>query len=207
MKLKEYYLKHKTIYNITIIFFLLVNTSYLWTRYLGIYSVIEFFVSILFSLALLIVLLYQVIKSILQVFRQKSRLYLISFMTFVIITSFFFPSGLLNYGILEGECLLEARKTGAVGCATTLKLYSNNRFIERDICFIENLTKGDFRKKGDTIYFDNSIPKINIGEDFEYGIIIRKYSKNRYYEYIKLYKDNTDTTGMELFVRKNNLFK
>lgn len=200
-------MKNKGILIATSIFFLLVNTTQLWEGLMGIFAMVTFLIMIIFYLVLSVILLGPVLKAIKEKFKERNRVYLIAFMTFVLTASFLFPNGLINYGISESESILIAQREGAANCMTTLKLDINNKFIERNVCFGVTETKGDYRIINDTIYFENVTYGRHENEFYEFAVIKDDKKKGKYLGDIVRYRNHSDTTGTPLWITKNELKK
>jgi hypothetical protein len=201
-------MKRKGLLIATIVFFLTVNTSYFWETPLGVFAFPTFFILIAYFLTLLILLLRQFFLTFNEKFIHKERIVLIGSMTFVLTTSFLFPSGLINFSSFESENILIAQREGVANCMTTLKLKANQKFIVRNACFGVSETIGSYTLKYDTVFFD----KIFLGRHqtgfYEFAVIKkRKTSTGKYWGDIVIYKNHLDTTGIELWITKNELTK
>ena len=96
----------------TIIFFLLVNTSYYWEGKLGVFAMLS---SILLAGAfifLTIALLTQIAFAIREKFTNKKRLLLITVTLIILPLTYLYPNGIINFDRLEGENLLIAEREG-----------------------------------------------------------------------------------------------
>mgnify|MGYP003615963902 CR=1 FL=1 len=192
----------------TIIFFLVVNTSYYWEGKLGLLAFPSFILLILIYFGLGIALIRQLYLIIKEKFGNKLRLLTIGLLVFVLIITFLRPNGLINFDKLEGCDILVAEREGAANCMTTLKLKDDFTFRERNVCFGVTETKGKYHIKNDTIYFDN----VNIGrhldEYYSFGVVKpSKFSKDgKHFDFVR-YKSLTDTLGHELWITKNELNK
>jgi Ca2+/Na+ antiporter len=199
-------MKKKGLVIATILFFLLVNTTYYWESNLGIFSIFSMLLLLLYFIVLVILLLRQTFSAYKDKFADKQRNYLISLMTLFLALTFFFPGGLINFDKFAGDNILVAQREGAANCTTTLKLKNNNNFIQKSVCFGSTEIKGIYKIKGDTIFFD----KISQGRDshefYEYGVI--KSNKDNAFNSqssLDLFKNSADTIGTTLPIIKNNL--
>ncbi len=201
-------MKHQNLYIATIIFFLLVNTAYFWEAQLGEFAMLIFLLLILYFFGLILILLGQTFFAIREKFNDRIRLILIGLMTFVLGSSFFFPRGLINFDKLERESVLIANREGAANCMTTLKLRDDNTFSEKNVCFGVTETTGTYFIKGDTIYFDKVSPGRHESEFYRYAIIKKSETKSEMYsgDLIR-YRDFSDTSGVSLWIIKNELIK
>ncbi len=129
-------------------------------------------------------------------------------MTAVLSLSFFYPGGLINFDGFERESIFIAQREGAANCMTTLKLRDDKTFIERNVCFGVTETTGTYSIKGDTIYFE----KVSVGrhesEFYKFAVIKKLETKSeKYLGDLVRYKDYSDTTGIALWIIKNELTK
>jgi len=192
----------------TIIFFLIVNTSYYWEGKLGLFAFPSFILLILIYIGLGISLFRQLYLIIKEKFDNKLRLITIGLLVFVLIITFLRPNGLINFDKLEGGDILVAEREGAANCMTTLKLKDDYTFKERNVCFGVTETKGDYYIKNDTIYFDNINIGRHIDEYYSFGVVKpSKFSKDgKHFDFVR-YKSLTDTLGHELWITKNEMNK
>lgn len=155
-----------------------------------------------------VVLLRQIYLAVREKFIDRQRLFIITLMTIVLLLTFLFPGGLVNFDQFEGTNLLIAQREGVANCMTTLKLKENNKFIQEGVCFGKTEITGVYRIKEDTIFFD----KISYGRDakefYKYAVIKNhKKSNDGYKGYLELFQTITDTTGVPLLISKNELIK
>ena len=161
---------------------------------------------VIYFFVLAILLARQLYLAIKDKFADKQRNYLIAGMTIVLILTYFFPSGLIDFDKLEGDNLLVAQRKGVANCMTTLKLKDNNKFIQQSVCFGLTEITGTYEVKGDTITFDNISYGRGSNEFYKYAVV--KNSKNNsdgYKGYLDLFKTQTDTIGIPLLIVKNTL--
>ena len=199
-------MKSKGIIITTLVFFLLVNTTYYWEGKLGLFAFPAFLILAAVYLGLAFALLRQLYLTVKEKFKQRHRLITIGLLTTVLVLTFFKPLGLINFDKLEGNDVLVAEREGSANCLTTLKLKDDFTFRERIGCFGVSEIKGTFRVVKDTIYFDN----IQLGrhEDNFYKFAVIKPSKfanSKILGDLIRYKDLTDTVGHELWITKNEL--
>jgi hypothetical protein len=192
----------------TIIFFLILNTSYYWEGKLGLFAFPSFILLILIYIGLGISLFRQLYLIIKEKFDNKLRLITIGLLVFVLIITFLRPNGLINFDKLEGGDILVAEREGAANCMTTLKLKDDYTFKERNVCFGVTETKGKYHINNDTIYFDNVNIGRHIDEYYSFGVVKpSKFSKDgKHFDFVR-YKNLTDTLGHELWITKNELNK
>ncbi|MBP6023036.1 hypothetical protein [Ferruginibacter sp.] len=201
-------MKNKGLIISTIIFFLLVNTTYYWESKLGLVAFPAFLFLVIVFFVLLILLLRQIILAIKEKFSERQRLLIIAILTTVLALAFFKPAGLIDFEKFEGKDILVARREGAANCMTTFKLKENSKFTEKSVCFGMTEIKGDYKLKKDTIFFENV--ELARGEDEFYKFAVIRPSKfnkdNNHFDLVR-YKDLNDTTGHELWITKNDLYK
>lgn len=190
----------------TIVFFLLINTSYFWAGDLGVYAIPAFLVLALIFIALSVVFFQQLHFAIKEKFANRFRLFTLVFGIAVLCLTFFFPFGFINFDKLSGEDLLIAHREGAANCMTTFKLKDNHTFIERNVCFGVTETKGSYKIIHDTIYFDKV--ELSRYDDGFYTFAVIKPSKSvnsKILGNLVRYKNINDTVGHELWIVKNEL--
>jgi len=187
---------------------LIVNTNYFWQVKIGILAIPTFLLLIGVYLVFAGLLIGQLFFSIKERFVDRQRLFVIILLTTVLTLTILKPTGLINFEKLEGKDLFVAQREGAANCMTTFRLKENNKFTERSVCFGMTEIKGNYKLKGDTIFFSN----VELGRDeseyFEFAIIKQSNGKdeNRLGDLIR-YKNQSDTTGQEIWIIKNDLTK
>jgi len=201
-------LKNKGLFITTIVFFLLVNTTYYWEGKLGLFAFPAFLLLAAVYLGLAIVLVRQIYFLIKEKFTDKQRLFKAGLLTIVLALTFYKPFGLIDFDKLEGGDLLVAEREGSANCLTILKLKDDFTFRERIGCFGVSEIKGTFRVVNDTIYFDN----IQLGrheDDFYKFAVIKPsmFDNSKILGDLIRYKNLADTTGHELWITKNELNK
>ncbi|HAD13894.1 MAG TPA: hypothetical protein DCF33_15820 [Saprospirales bacterium] len=201
-------MKNKGLYITTIIFFLLVNTTYYWEGKLGLFAIPAFVLLVVVYFGLSIALLRQICFSVKEKFKQNHRFILIGLLTIVLLLTYFKPLGIVDFDKFEGADILIAEREGAANCLTTLKLKDDYTFRERIGCFGVSEIKGTFRIANDTIYFDN----IQLGryeESFFRFAVIKptEFDNPKISGDLIRYKDLTDTVGHYLWITKNDLSK
>ncbi|WP_270087860.1 hypothetical protein [Sphingobacterium sp. SYP-B4668] len=81
-------------------------------------------------------------------------------------------------------------------------------FVQRNICFGITYTKGKYHLKNDTIYFDNIEHGRHETIFYEFAVVASSQPvKPKKYTHLTLYKNATDTSGLELVITKNELYK
>lgn len=201
-------MKNKGIMITTIIFFLLVNTTYYWKGKLGILAFPAFLILFLLYFGLGIALIRQIYFLIKEKFTYKIRLINIGLLTLVLTLTFLKPFGLLNFDELEGHTILVAEREGAANCMITLKLKENFTFREQSVCFGVTEIKGDFHLQNDTIYFDNVNVDRSENEFYMFAVITpSEFKKDGKHFDLTRYKSFTDTIGNKLWITRNELYK
>jgi hypothetical protein len=201
-------MKNKGLIITTLIFFLLVNTTYYWEPKLGLFAMPATLILVAVYLVLLIALIRQLFLTIKEKFNGKHRFFVIALLTTVLVLTFLKPFGLIDFDKFEGSDILVAQREGAANCMTTFKLKDNNKFTERSYCFGVTEIKGNYKLINDTIYFENVEPGRNENEFYKFAVIRpSKYDNdNKHFDLVR-YKDFNDTTGHPLWIIKNDLHK
>jgi hypothetical protein len=199
-------MKHQKVIITTIVFFLLINTTYFWEGKLGLFAMPAFLILVLGFIVLSVVCIRQIFLAIKDKLTDKYRLLTIGLLMIVLCSTFFFPNGLVNFDKLSGANLLVAQSEGAANCMTTFKLKENNRFTERIVCFGVTEIKGDYKVVNDTIYFENVEPGRDKDGFYKFALILpSEFTKDHKHFDLVRYKDLTDTIGHKLSIIKNNL--
>jgi hypothetical protein len=200
-------LKNKGLIITTIIFFLLVNTTYYWEGKLGILTFPAFLILVIVFVGLFITLLRQLYFATKEKFKDKQRSYKIALLTVVLTLTIFRPFGLVDFDKLNGADILIATREGGGNCTTTLKLKENYEFRQRDVCFGVTEVKGMYKISNDTIYFETSNFNRGKNEYYDFAVIRpTKYGMEDNKFDLVLFNKN-DTIGHELYVIKNEISK
>lgn len=201
-------MKNKGLIITTIIFFILVNTTYYWEGKLGLFAFPAFLVLTVVYFGLAVVLLRQFYLAIKEKFREKQRFILIALLTAVLTLIFLKPFGLIDFDKFEGKDFLVAEREGAANCMTTFKLKEDNKFIESNVCFGVTEIKGNYKLRNDTIYFENVVLGRHIDEFYQFAVIRPSIYNNdgKHFDLVR-YKSINDTTGHILWITKNELYK
>jgi len=201
-------MKHKRLLIATILFFILINTTYFWEGKLGMVAMLTSLLLIISFLVLTFLLFRQIYISIKEKFIDKQRLIVIAILTLTLVIPVFFPAGLINFEKFESESILIAQREGAANCLTTLKLKKNKKFNERTVCFGITEITGTYKLIGDTIFFDYDSPSRQQNKYYKFAIIKNVDSNNKKYKGdLVRFEDNSDTTGIALWIIKNELKK
>src|SRR5262245_33920223 len=137
-------MRRKALLLTTIIFFLLVNTTYFWEGKLGMLAFPAFLLLVMVYGILLIALAWQLFQAGKEKFSDRSRLLIIVSLTAVLALTYFMPAGLIDFDILEGEDLLVAEREGTANCMTTFRFKEHLTFRERTVCFGVDEVKGTY---------------------------------------------------------------
>ena len=192
-------MKH-TLFIATLIYFLLLNTIQLWDIYLGFYSAFVVFpVLIIYSIILLVSLIFQMVLLIKQKNRTKLRVIHVIFLILALTTAYYFPTGLIPYDIFTEDDVLVAKYDGTV-CGSTIKLKKDNTFIEREICFSTRENRGWYEIKGDTMYFNITNDTESDGF-YKFGVIQKIHKTNK----LVLFESQADTIGLYYSISNNEL--
>jgi len=149
--------KYRLLLIVTIVLFLLVNTSQLWDDMFGAWAFPAFiFLLVVYGL-LLICLLYQLFLTIKEKFKNKPRVYLTGIMILLLLAMYVNPTGIINFDSFEGPDLLTARRVGVANCHTVLKLKKDHSFYLRETCFGVEKFSGRYTVDNDTIRFDSGV--------------------------------------------------
>jgi len=201
-------MKHKRLLIATILFFILINTTYFWEGKLGMVAMLTSLLLIISFLVLTFLLFRQIYISIKEKFIDKQRLIVIAILTLTLVIPVFFPAGLINFEKFESESILIAQREGAANYLTTLKLKKNKKFNERTVCFGITEITGTYKLIGDTIFFDYDSPSRQQNKYYKFAIIKNVDSNNKKYKGdLVRFEDNSDTTGIALWIIKNELKK
>src|SRR5690554_1347475 len=114
--------RSKLIIGISLAFFLLVNTSDLWTDDLGFYAMIFSIILFLTFIGLTIILVIQLFYAVKERFKKRERNLTTSVLVLVLILPVFMPFGIVNFKKFESKDILVAQREGVANCTVTLKL-------------------------------------------------------------------------------------
>ena len=199
-------MRHRKLFIATAIFFLLISTSYYWESELGILAMPAFLLLIICFLILTGILIGQTYYSIREKGANKDRLYLVGFMALILAVSFLFPNGLINFESLERGTVLIAQREGAANCRTVLRLKSNKKFMERNVCLGVTETTGTYRLEGDTVYFENSSSGRFEDDHYQFAVIRKTKGKNGIdVNDLVRFRNHSDTIGVALWIVQNDL--
>ena len=199
-------MKQKGLFITTILFFLIVNTTYFWEGKLGFFAIPVFFLLVIFYLVLVFLLLRQLFFAFREKFIEKQRLVIIGTLLVVLTVTLLKPYGLVNFDKLQGKDLLVAEREGAANCMTTIKLKENKKFTERIVCFGVTELRGKYELRGDTIFFKYNGKFRHTGDYYKFGIIQKvDTEKLDYFGDLVVYENFKDSIGYDLWITKNEL--
>lgn len=190
----------------TIIFFLLINTSYFWEGKLGVFAMFSSLILIGVFFILVVALLIEIVKSIQERWSNLNRLIAIGIMIIILSLTILKPKGIIDFDKLEGKDLLIAKKEGGGNCNTRLQLKENKKFIKKSICFGVHEVRGRYELEGDTVYFKNNKDQ-PIKDFYQYGIIHSKHINGKTFGVISLINSMQNTQNTFLWIEKDNITK
>lgn len=199
-------MNYKVLIPTTVVFFILVNTSYFWEYKLGVYAMPATFAFVIVFLGLGIILVRQIYLAAKEKFKDKQRIFSVILLATVLVLTYFFPLGIINFEKLSGNDVLIAEHEGAANCMTILKLKDNYKFTEKNVCFGLTEVNGNYKIINDTIYFYNIKFGRNENEYYEFAVIkpSKFNSKKDAFDLVR-FKNKSDTTGNGLWITKNEL--
>lgn len=199
-------MKNKALLITTIIFFLVVNTTYYWEIRLGFWAMPVMLFLVIAYIVLLIALLQQFFLLIKEKGRNRQRIMVTAILSTVIVLTFLKPSGLVNFEKFEGRDILIAGREGAANCNTTFTLKDDRSFTERSFCFGATEIKGQYRISNDTIYFEHIVFGRGENEYYTFAVVkpSKYYTDDKHFDLLR-YKNLADTVGSALWITKNEL--
>lgn len=201
-------MKYKKQIILSVVFFLLVQTTYFWEPWLEFLGLLLVFLLVIVLMTLAGLFISHLVMLIKERFRNRQRIIVASVLLVTVSSTFLKPGGLIDFDRLAGKDLFIAMREGAADCQTVLKLKDNNTFVERDLCWGISEIKGSYVIKGDTVFFTNVKHNRANEKYYMYATIIKK-NKIEHGSYktvgdLILYKDKQDTTGHILWITKND---
>ena len=185
---------------------MIMNTSYLWESKLGLWAFPVFLFLLIFYFVLAITLIFQAYWIIKERFKNTKRNIIVGVMSLSLGIIFFWPNGIINFDRWQGNDLLIAGREGAANCTTTLKLKSNNKFIEKSICFGMSEVRGDYLLKGDSIFFSNVRLGRGGSQYYEFAVISpSEFQSQIIIGELKRFMNYSDTVPDPLFITKNEI--
>ncbi len=188
--------KYRFVITAAICFFLIVNTQYYWEDYLGFIDMFVLLGLVIAFLCFCVSWIYHAAMAIAEKGRNKNRIIVIGLLPVVLISAYFFPSGLTGYDRVGEQTNFEAGRKGVASCHQYLKLTPGHKYRYLQICFGKSEKSGSYYTTKDTIHFQSNIGERGI--DYEFGVIKDKE--------LFLYETKKDTTWRDLLIiSKNNL--
>lgn len=208
VKIKTTHLKDKKLILTAIAFLLVLNTSYYWQGKLGFWALLVFLILFVVFVVLGILVVVEIYNALIEKFKDKNKVLKIGIVLPILLLTFFYPFGLIDFEKFEGNVILIAQREGVANCMTTLKLKDNNKFKEKSVCFGINEIKGNYNFKNDTIFFENGNLPIENDDYFKFAIIrpSKLFRDNKHLALVR-FKSIQDTIGDELYIEKNELTK
>lgn len=200
-------MKHRTLYIWTGLFFLIINTLYLWEGYLGVWSMLFTIALFFYFLILTAVLIWQIVLLFMERFRSRSRIMATGALGVVLGLTVLWPGGIIPYNQLEGDDLFVAYVEGSANCTTTLKLKEDHIYTQHSICFGVTEAKGTYVLKGDTVFFLTLLRNSRENVPYAFGVYSKPAGGSSGNGRIALYKNVSDTIPFHLSVQQNDLFK
>jgi hypothetical protein len=199
-------MKKRLIIILSIIFFLLVNTSYFWKKLPGLWDFLIIGILFLGFIVLTIILIIQIVKLIRNKFSKRITIINCAILTITLILTIIFPFGILDSNKFEGKNLIFAQYEGVANCTESLKIKEKNRFIQSSVCFGKDDYSGNYEIRGDTIklFYDK---KSSFDSKYAYGIIVLDSIKTQTrIGKILYYRDSSDNNPlpMKIFAYKLN---
>ena len=192
--------KNNILISITIIFFLVVNTSYYWKSNLGFITLPISLILFLIYLVICIVTIRYLYFAFNERFKNKDRMFSIGLLLIVLTLTFIKPFGIIDFEKFESKNILIAEREGVAGCSMTLKLKENKKFTAKSVCFGMTETIGCYDIKNDTIHFYDV--ELGRDEDEFYKFAVLKPSKINHFSLL-CHKSKNDTIGHGLKVTLN----
>lgn len=186
---------------VTIIFSLIISTSYYWEGKLGLFTLPVFFIIVISYLVFTFFLFRNVYFLFKENFTIKSRLLNCSILSVVLILNFSKPYTFLkNYFLMEvvdieTNIVLKGARFYEVKQIETIKLKNNFTFKEKNTEYGLSEVNGTYRIVNDTIYFENVIKGKQEDVIYKFGVIVEReyYTENKFA--LKLFTSKDDTLG------------
>jgi hypothetical protein len=199
-------MKQKRLLVATVVFFLIINTTFLWEAQLGWFHLLLSIFLFFYFLVLSGFLVGQLFAAYDEKLKDKRRLYLLAMLVFTLVSTVLYPKGMINLDNWGSPTVLIAQMEGAANCTTTLKLKKDNTFVERIICFGITESKGRYHMKGDSIFFHSVESGRNNGNFYKYAVLKRPAIKSQgNLGALECYERLTDTIGLPMMIIKDKL--
>jgi hypothetical protein len=191
--------KNKTLWSATLAFFLIIQTVYFWEGKTGLFAFPIITGLCIFYLILFFLLVQQLVLLTKKKFKEKQRIYISSTLAIVLISTAFFPSGIIDFEKFEGKDVLIAGWTGSAGCTTMLKFKENGKLYKRVTCFGIKTMNSGYYIKNDTIFFvNNSDSKLE--DQYQFAIIGKSNLSWNNEQALFSYKTKGDSLPQELII-------
>jgi len=162
-------MKRKLIIIATVVFFLLVNTSYWWERKSGLWAFPLSGLLVLWFVVLGFILVTYAWKSAEERLADKQRSWITIMLAAVLGLTLLFPAGMIDYEMFRSKVVLRAFREGVANCGTTLTLREDKSFNVTEVCFGFTETTGQYRISNDSIYL-----KCSPGGEHSYQLALVK---------------------------------
>jgi hypothetical protein len=191
----------------TTLFFIYINTYFLFSKIVGLLAIPLFVLTGLTFLTLGTLVLHQTYLTFKEKLSNKNRVIQTIICIIMLSTIGVFPFGVIPKSLFEGKDLLIAQREGAANCMSTFKIKENKKFKEERVCFADTEVKGEYEKKGDTLFFKN-IDLGRVDEDYYKFAVFQKgqedWNKNK--KMLNFYESEKDTEPRFLLITKNEFY-
>lgn len=197
-------LKKYSLIFISIVFLLLNNTMFFWSRFPFLISIGFALLFMIETILIIILILYQIYLIHDEKLNNKFRIINIIFLSVTLTSSVFFPNIIDFDSKVNGERIFNAYHEGSANCTTSLILRKKHRFTYKAICFGITEANGGYEMVNDTILlkYDNK-PKTKY--NLIYAVIKRKENKlGKYSEKLLGFRKN-DTRALIMKIIQNDL--
>lgn len=188
----------------TILFFIYINTYFLFSKIVGLLAIPLFMFTGITFLTLGTLVLYQTYLAFKEKLSNKNRVIQTTICIVLLSTIRAFPFGVIPKSLFEGKDILIAQREGAANCMSSFKLKENKKFKEETVCFADTEVKGEYEKKGDTLFFKN-IDLGRVDENYYKFAVFQKgqedWNKNK--NLLNFYQSEKDTEPRFLVIIKN----
>ena len=182
-----------------IVFFLVVNLMQLWEGLLGGFAFLMFLGLLVAWLGLLAVLGWQLMISSRERFSDRSRIIANCVIAAVLLATFLFPHGVVDFEQFRSKAVLVAYREGVANCGTTLKLREDKTFSYRVVCFGVDESTGTYNLSADSI-------KLNFDAQYSspwtVGVVDRE-KKEGGKRFLRLY-NGSDSLYLEVMFDESN---
>lgn len=159
------------------LFFIVVNTSYLWEVYLGFFGIIVFGLLMVGMVVFAILLLFHTFRLVQEKGAKFKRLLLVVFLSFVLFSTYHRPGGLIDFNQFEGKDVYEAHREGGGNCQMRLRLKETGKFIYKTHCFSVDEHRGYYEVRKDTVFFKTKEGEF-IDDFYQFGVIRKHIRSN-----------------------------